>query len=548
MMESEEFESLRPKTARNISSHGQCSYESTRRCVVPEKQSDAIEELMQHVDAIQKLGPTLRTLGKTESEYRSLIRTLKGGNENLEKEIKPLRMNGSPSDVEDEKRRAQEFEAKYRDLAKRAKSEIIILEGAKLKYKNEAKMSQDIISDKENEICVVRKELEQAKSLWKNLNSKLKETESELDKVLQDKEILQKALHSSRETLNESEKDIQREVSKSNERERSCKQQLERVRTELRDVKHELDNTKKDNELLQKTLKTSEHKFRHEVERLQEKLFILTEEKRECMNYHNQVRRMRRIEDSSTHSIKGNISESSARENTLLKQLECLQARLRNVQEELNDTKERCHNNHWQSHTDIKPDIPRLSDWNRPTKMAERYKVLYDNQWTDAFETLDKVYLDEKETTDRLISILLETSTFCMKQSQIQLAMIKSAVIASADRDSSLPVIVSKQLKECRKAVAETAGKNILQEYICQLRQSTSRTARDAVRVEEFVEECFNICWLISIHDPPVVLDEEFQSGGRFDSEIYKAYSKSGPTNDFLVWPAMFLYKGGPVL
>ncbi|XP_052798129.1 uncharacterized protein LOC128230134 [Mya arenaria] len=350
-------------------------------------------------------------------------------------------MNASQGDVQHEKRRAQEFEAKYRELVKKAKSEFYKLEQANLKYKNDAKVSQDIISDKENEICVVRKELEQAESLSKNLNSKLKETKSAFEKALQDKEILQKALCSSRETLNGS-------------------------------------------------------------------------------------------------------GGSPEEVNHLQKQLECVQARLKNVQEELNDTKQ----SHQQLHTDSKHDIPELSDRNRPTKLSERYSELYDNQWTDAFETLDKVYADEKESICRLISILLETSAFCMKQSQRQLARIKSAVIASDDKDSSLPVLVSKQLGDCRKAVAETSGKNMIQEYICQLRQSTSRTAKDAVCVKDFVEECFNICWLMSIHDPPVVLDEDFQSGGRFDSEIYKAYTKSGPTNDFLVWPAMFLHKGGPVL
>ncbi|WAR03303.1 hypothetical protein MAR_009861 [Mya arenaria] len=339
----------------------------------------ATDELMHHVAAIQRLGDAprdeLQAVKETERAYRSLIKTLKSGNLNLHKEVEALKVNGSPSDVDHEKGRAQAFEAKYRELAKRAKSEIYKLEQVKLKYENDVKMSQDIISDRENEICVVRKELEHAESLTKHLNLKLKETESALESALQDKEILQKALRSSRVTLNGSggsprEVDrLQREVSKANERERECIKQLER-----------------------------------------------------------------------------------------------------------------------------------------------------------------------------------ETSAFCMKQSQRQMARIKSAVIASDDKDLALPIPVSKQLKDCRKAAAETSAQNMIQKYNRQLRQSTSKTARDAVRVKEFLEECFYVCWLMSIQDPPVVLDEDFQSGGRFDSEVYKAYTKSGPTNDFLVWPAMFLHKGGPVL
>lgn len=33
-------------------------------------------------------------------------------------------------------------------------------------------------------------------------------------------------------------------------------------------------------------------------------------------------------------------------------------------------------------------DIADLSDMNRPTKLAEQYSELYDNEWTDAFEVL----------------------------------------------------------------------------------------------------------------------------------------------------------------
>ena len=39
--------------------------------------------------------------------------------------------------------------------------------------------------------------------------------------------------------------------------------------------------------------------------------------------------------------------------------------------------------------TDNNPNIADLSDMNRPTKLAERYTELYDNQWTDAFEIIN---------------------------------------------------------------------------------------------------------------------------------------------------------------
>ena len=50
-----------------------------------------------------------------------------------------------------------------------------------------------------------------------------------------------------------------------------------------------------------------------------------------------------------------------------------------------------------------------LSDPNRPTKLAEQFSELYDNDWTDAFEEL--THFGEEERIDLLIKIL-QVQTF----------------------------------------------------------------------------------------------------------------------------------------
>ena len=54
--------------------------------------------------------------------------------------------------------------------------------------------------------------------------------------------------------------------------------------------------------------------------------------------------------------------------------------------------------------TDANPNIADLSDLNRPTKLAERYTELYDNQWTDAYDLIDNG--DESVTIEALLAIL----------------------------------------------------------------------------------------------------------------------------------------------
>ena len=80
------------------------------------------------------------------------------------------------------------------------------------------------------------------------------------------------------------------------------------------------------------------------------------------------------------------------------------------------------------------------------------------------------------------------------------------------------------------------------------LQKFFEKIGEDEKTVSAYVHECFQICWLMSIQDPPVVLGSQPQSGSRFDTSLYKAYTSSGTTLEFLVWPAMFLYEGGNIL
>lgn len=55
---------------------------------------------------------------------------------------------------------------------------------------------------------------------------------------------------------------------------------------------------------------------------------------------------------------------------------------------------------------DKNPNITDLSDSNRPTKIAEKYNELYDNEWTDALEDLtEERYLEEGAIAELLACV-----------------------------------------------------------------------------------------------------------------------------------------------
>ena len=56
---------------------------------------------------------------------------------------------------------------------------------------------------------------------------------------------------------------------------------------------------------------------------------------------------------------------------------------------------------------DNNPNITDLSDVNRPTKLAEMFKEMYDNEWTSAYEALQKSGIrNEEEIVKKLCKIL----------------------------------------------------------------------------------------------------------------------------------------------
>ena len=54
------------------------------------------------------------------------------------------------------------------------------------------------------------------------------------------------------------------------------------------------------------------------------------------------------------------------------------------------------------------PNIADLSDKNRPTKIGEHFAELYDNEWSDAFESLSDLYKDQEDKAiQQLIDVVL---------------------------------------------------------------------------------------------------------------------------------------------
>lgn len=261
----------------------------------------------------------------------------------------------------------------------------------------------------------------------------------------------------------------------------------------------------------------------------------------------------RRLQESSKHieKLTKEVQTANAEKKITKRELQDKAEELRKTKCELEDTKTRLSRSMGDKLTDSNPDIADLSDKNRPTKLAERYQEIYDNEWTDAFEIIQKIPgEDEKNVTSVLISILMDTMSFCQREAELHMKEIEKAMIQhdSSSPDTGISQNVKKQLKDCRKAVAQISAMHFYKKYEEELQMSFSSTARKARMVPKFVKACFNFCWLSSVQDPPIVFAPNVNTGDRFDNNVYKAYTRSGDRVEFVVWPALLLHQNGPVL
>ncbi|CAC5403598.1 unnamed protein product [Mytilus coruscus] len=152
---------------------------------------------------------------------------------------------------------------------------------------------------------------------------------------------------------------------------------------------------------------------------------------------------------------------------------------------------------------------------NRPTKLEYMSMELYDNEWTDAFKKLYAGDGEEKSAITTLRNIVEKSYDFAKGKSE--------------KYSNGL---------ECAFLAIESSIESFL--------RSHTEFSVGGTDVETFIKKTLSLCWLMNIVDPPAILITE--SSGKFNTDLFKFYTKSGSKVDYVVWPAVFLHEGGPLI
>lgn len=200
---------------------------------------------------------------------------------------------------------------------------------------------------------------------------------------------------------------------------------------------------------------------------------------------------------------------------------------------------------------DKNPNITDLSDSNRPTKIAEKYNELYDNEWTDALEELTEERYLEEVAISELLACVQAAYSFCQKAASNQIENLRRALtnpgLSLGSPGSSAAQSVNseaeKMLEEVRKS-QKISGDVLLKEF----ERETSFKGLYKTMIPVFTVKCLELCWLMNMHNPPVALGLPPTKDSPFDGTFYKEYTRTGTTVDFVVWLPLLLHKNGPLL
>ncbi|KAL5012617.1 hypothetical protein ScPMuIL_011168 [Solemya velum] len=197
--------------------------------------------------------------------------------------------------------------------------------------------------------------------------------------------------------------------------------------------------------------------------------------------------------------------------------------------------------------SDNNPSIADLSDQNRATKLAEKFSELYDNEWTEAMEILEKSN-DEERAITILLTVAKESFKYCKTTSEEQMQNLEQHLITPGSKRGSGDMTKEnkKLLKDCRKASSIEAIDSIQKGFMASLK--INRLGTYTTHIDQYVLKCVELFWLMCVQDPPVTLGPDPEVGDKFDLMYYRYYTATGSTVKYVVWPPLLLYDGGPIL
>ncbi|XP_056009572.1 uncharacterized protein LOC130051577 [Ostrea edulis] len=195
------------------------------------------------------------------------------------------------------------------------------------------------------------------------------------------------------------------------------------------------------------------------------------------------------------------------------------------------------------------PNIADLSDKNRPTKIGEKFSMLYDDQWSDAFEALKASGKKEEVVVKDLAVLVKECYSFC-EEAKVKMAYELQRTVEdpfhlsmSSEGQKDIPL---KGWDNIFRDILKAHGEQSVKSLQLAFRRQKERHTLDK-RIVEYMDSLVELTWYMVIQDPPMSL-QFINNGEKMDEKVFKPYSRTGNIALVCVWPALTLHSGGPIV
>ncbi|XP_063413399.1 myosin-11-like isoform X2 [Mytilus trossulus] len=350
----------------------------------------------------------------------------------------------------------------------------------------------------------------------KDVEQKLKATETDKEdalKKVKDVETKLKASESAKEDVLKKLKDFEQKL-------KATDSDKENALKRIKECEAKLNSIEKEKTLALKRVKDSEHKLKS------------TESDKE-----DALKKLKQYMDANAYL---------QREHTnALERITEAEQSVRVLSQEKSDALTRLSDIMGTKLRDNNPAITDLNDPNRPMKLGDQFSELYENEWTDAYSEISdckSLNLSEIETIAVLLNILKEIYKICSDDIEEQLSGHKQLVNGFSDDE------IEPFLKTAKDSVKTNAANYIplLYKKIISSTSACKLVAQYKDFSLQYIENCVKICYFAAVQTPPMVID--FEPGQMFDKQSYREYTRSGTVVEYLVWPVLYLHKGGPIL
>lgn len=185
------------------------------------------------------------------------------------------------------------------------------------------------------------------------------------------------------------------------------------------------------------------------------------------------------------------------------------------------------------------PQIANLNDANRPQKLADTLGYIYDNEWTDAYtHLLDVENISDRNSIEILLDILQVAYHGCLNHVDKFTEHVQGWFKGEKEN-------LSNRILELAISTATTMIPCIQVEIMQVISQKYEEKIRKVC--DPYIQRCTTVCFYMVVKSPQVYLEFDCPAD-KIDRFIFRPFTKDGKTLDYVVWPALFLHKDGPLM